>query len=199
MTDLKSVMYFDREKLYETQIEEDAVDFVVVEQAAKELYGGKLPRWKCELPRHVRDTSNLDLYSQVILNKTDRSIGKYEHDHRQKNLAVLKMMADNKLNKLIEQTEARRFQNIEEKRRFFEVGYDKEVELAKQLTMNVAPLQDMRKDKESKFAKDVYGTAHPVRKMYRTNRFKGKRKQHEQWVLTDDDMSSHAKRHCNGV
>jgi hypothetical protein len=194
MTDFKSVMYFDREKLYETQIEEDAVSFVIVEQVAKELHDGNLPNWKCQLPRHVRDTSNLDIYSQVILNKTDRSIGKFEHGHRQKNLAVLHMMASNKLNKLIEQSEQQRFQNIHEKRKYFEKEYEKAVESSKNMILKVAPLKDSKQVEEGQRAWDAYSSCQPLRKLWQRNHGDRKRKHPVQWA--SDDCT---KRPCTNV
>ena len=192
MTDFKSVMYFDREKLYETQIEEDAVSFVEVDKVAKEIHNGKLPKWGCQLPRHVRNTSNLDIYSQVILDKTDRSVGHFDNGHRQRNLAVLRMMALNKLNRLIELTEGKRFQQAEEKRQFFNMHYEKEVELAKSTILKFAPLKDTRQGYEGQRAWDVY-SRHPLKKLWQ---------RHQHWHnkrTLDSDVSNPAKRHCSNV
>ena len=105
LTDLKSVMLFDRELIYKTQAEEDAISFVNVSEVAQSLPGGKLPEWETSYAAQVKDTSNEDVYDEVLsaitVMKTPNKRFTFKPGHRKTHLALKTLYATNKMNKLM--------------------------------------------------------------------------------------------------
>ena len=109
LTDFQSVMFFDRQVIYKTQKEQDAISFVNVSQVAKSLPCGKLPEWETSYVAHVTDTANEDVYDEVLSSitvmKTPNKMFTFKPGHRKTHLALKHIYATNKLNELIKQTD----------------------------------------------------------------------------------------------
>ena len=166
LTDFQSVMVFDRELIYKTQREEDAISFVNVSEVAQSLPCGKLPEWETSYVAHVTDTSNEDVYDEVLstitVMKTPNKMFTFKPGHRKTHLALKNIYATNKLNKLIKQIDQEATNRSEKK----DIFTDKLNTLISQTTnRDLKNLFYPLLLKKDRLASDVYHEKHPFLRM----------------------------------
>ena len=166
MTDFQSVMVFDRELIYRTQREEDAISFVNVSEVAESLPGGKLPEWETSCVAEVKYNANKDVYDEVLSSitvmKKENKMFTFKPGHRNTQLALKFLYSRNMINKLIKHTDKEAASRSERKYMFTE-----------KLTNLISyTIQHDLKDicypllqKNEKLACDVYHGKHPFLRM----------------------------------
>ena len=163
MTKFKSVMFFNKEKVYETQNETDAIGFVSVCDVAKRLYGGNLPVFKTNLPNDKDE--NVEVYTEVLSNITtnqdDNGKSTYRNDHHNTRLALKHLYATNDINLLIKQTNTEK-KSRDKAREYFTERLKRKINFTKKTYLNnlIHPLIQ----KKGK-ATDVYHSYHPFLKL----------------------------------
>lgn len=162
MTDMKSVMYFDRDLVYQTQQEEDAIHFVIVDSVKEGLPEGKLPEWETSYVSHKTYTENEDVYSEILSRMTEEetSTNKYtfKHGHRQRNLALKHLYATNKMNQLIKETDEEG-KSTTDKKTIFNEKIEKHLSYTEENDLRHLLYPILKKD--TRFACDVYYEGHP--------------------------------------
>jgi len=188
MTDFKSVMYFDRELIYRTQNEEDAIGFVNVAEVEESLLGGQLPEWETVGVAEKKDKSGDDVYSELLSTFTKKETHNkkltFQPGHRNTHLALKRLYATNKINELIKETE-KTAATLDERKLIF-------TEKLKQLVSNVVNiylpnLYHPLIEKKQQLASDVYHESHPFIKMC----------VHTQKRKADSFQEPEGKRICN--
>lgn len=112
MTEFKSIMYFDRERVYETQRESDAIGFVSVADVTQRVHGRNLPKWETHWQSSTmrNKKTNIDVYTEVLSNLTVKHTANnkntYSPGHGQTKLELKHLYATNTINELIETTSA---------------------------------------------------------------------------------------------
>lgn len=95
MTDLKTVMVFDREKVYTTQKAEDAITFVSSQDVAFRHPNGSLPSYTCTEESHLPDGSVSSWLNRKV--SIDKEGLTFHPFHRKRKLAFKQLlMMDNK-------------------------------------------------------------------------------------------------------
>ena len=165
MTDFQSVMVFDRELIYRTQKEEDAISFVNVSEVADSLPSGKLPEWETSNVGDVKQKANKDVYDEVLSSitvmKKPNKMFTFKPGHRKTHLALKNLYAKNKINDLIKQTDQEATTRSGRKDMFTE-------ELTKLISNTRYDLKDLCYpliQKKEKLACDVYHEKHPFLRM----------------------------------
>jgi hypothetical protein len=164
MTMFKSVMFFNKEKVYETQKEMDAIGFVSVKDVATRLYGGNLPVFKTNLPNNTDE--NIELYTQVLsditTNQDENGKDTYRHDHHNTRLALKHLYATNSINLLIKKTNTGK-KSKDEKRVEFTTKLNKMINVTKKTYLKnlIHPLIQKKEGQ----ATNVYHKNHPFIKL----------------------------------
>ena len=166
MTSLQSVLYFDRELIYETQNEDDAIGFVNVSEVAQSLPEGKLPEWSSSGVNESKDSSNEDVYSEVLssltIKKTKNKKLTFQPDHMNTHLALKRLYATNKINELITMTDEIAATRREKKCIFIEKLNQL---LSSTIETHLKNLYHPIVKKEDELATDVYNGSHPIIQM----------------------------------
>jgi hypothetical protein len=189
MTDFKSVMYFDRERVYETQHESDAIGFVSVADVTQRLQGGNLPKWEAHWQNTTTSNQqiNVDVYTEVLSNITVKPTANnkytYSPGHCQTNLALKRLYATNRINNMIKKTSATT-QDRKERKDLFTTALHRDL---KSWGKDVKELYHPLICNDKQLAREVYPTKDHVCNL--PNRKRGQE---------ELDLSSSPKRVCSG-
>lgn len=185
MTDFESVMFFDRELIYRTQEEEDAIGFVNVSEVAKSSPEGKLPQWEASYASHAKEPKNQDAYSEVLstmtVNKTPNNKFTYKPSHRITNLTLKHLYGTGQMNQLIKTTDEEASTPLEQKALFTE-------KLENILDISSYQVKDFCHpiiQRNGALAQDVYHEKHPFTKLCRNQK-----------RMADQTPHSQEKRQC---
>ena len=166
MTSLDSVLYFDRELIYQTQDERDALGFVSVSQVAQSLPEGKLPVWESSHSSESKNNSETDVYSEVLssltVKETENKKLTFQAGHRETVLALKRLYATNQINQLIKNTEEIAHSTNQKEVIFRE----KLIQLlTSTIDKHLNNLYHPLIQNEQHIASDVYHESHPLIKM----------------------------------
>lgn len=166
MTDFQSVMVFDRELIYRSQKEEDAISFVNVSEVEESFPDGKLPEWDTLWECDDKDNSNKNVYDEVLCSitvvKKPNKMFTFKPGHRNTHMALKYLYAKNKINDLIKEINNEATTRMERKHMFIE----KLNRLISQTTnFDLKHLCHPLLQKNANLACDVYHEKHPFIQM----------------------------------